>query len=97
MNTQWKILGIQANGELITQARYFVTAVENDLVVETEGNWIFPEPKLNVAFADVSEDLIVSWIDKADIETRLAEQLAALKKQKVTVLPWLPQTFTPEI
>jgi hypothetical protein len=94
MNTQWKILGIDADGELITQARYFATATENDFVVETEGNWYFPEPKLTTAFADVTEELILSWIDKTSIETRLAEQLASLKKQKVTVAPWLPQTFT---
>jgi hypothetical protein len=95
--TTWKILGIEATGELITQARYFATITEGGLKVETEGNWFIPEPKLTVPFADVTEDMIVSWIDKSGIEARLVEQLAELKKQKVTVLPWLPQTFTPEI
>jgi hypothetical protein len=93
----WKILGIEADGELITQARYFATATEGGFTVETEGNWFILEPKLTVPFDDVTEDMIVSWIDKTGIEARLAEQLAALKKQKVTVMPWLPQTFTPEI
>jgi hypothetical protein len=97
MNTQWKILGIEADGELITQARYFAAATDGDFTVETEGHWLFAEPKLTVPFVDVTEDMIVSWIDKTSIEARLAEQLAELKKQKVTVLPWLPQTFTPEI
>jgi hypothetical protein len=93
----WKILGIQADGELVTQARYFASITENDFLVETEGNWFFSNPKLTVPFVDVTEDIILSWIDKTGIEARLAEQLAELKKQKVTVLPWLPQTFTPEI
>ena len=97
MNTQCKILGIEADGELITQARYFAAATEGDFTVETEGNWFIPEPKLTVPFDEVTEDMIVSWIDKTGIEARLAEQLAALKKQKVTVAPWLPQTFTPDL
>lgn len=97
MNTQWKILGIEADGELITQARYFAAATEGNFTVETEGNWFIPEPKLTVPFDEVTEDMIVSWIDKTGIEARLAEQLAALKKQKVTVAPWLPQTFTPDL
>ena len=97
MKTEWKILGIEADGDLITQAKYFAAASEKDFVVETEGNWYFLEPKLNVPFADVTEEMIISWIDKMGVEARLAEQLAALKKQKVTVAPWLPQTFTPDL
>ena len=97
MKIEWKILGIEANGELITQARYFAAASENKLVVETEGNWYFLEPKLSVPFADVTEEMIISWIDKTGVEKRLTEQMAALKAQKVTVLPWLPQTFTPDL
>ena len=97
MKTEWKILGIEADGDLITQAKYFAAASEKGFVVETEGNWYFLEPKLNVPFADVTEEMIISWIDKMGVEARLAEQLAALKKQKVTVAPWLPQTFTPDL
>jgi hypothetical protein len=105
MTTKWKILGIDSpDGELITRARYFATVSDKDLVVETEGFWTFQEPKLNIAFANVTEDMIVAWVqaetmkDGANmIEKRLAEQLDALKKQRVTPLPWAPQVFTPEI
>ena len=105
MTTKWKILGIDSpDGELITKARYFATVSDKDLVVETEGFWTFQEPKLNVAFANVTEDMIVAWVqaetmkDGASmIEKRLNEQLEALKKQRVTPLPWAPQVFTPEI
>ena len=105
MTTKWKILGIDSpDGELITRARYFATVSDKDLVVETEGYWTFREPKLNVQFVDVTEEMIVAWVqaettqDGANmIETRLNEQLDALKKQRVTPLPWAPQVFTPEI
>ena len=105
MTTKWKILGIDStDGELITRAKYFATVADGDLVVETEGFWTFQEPKLNVAFANVTEDMIVAWVqaetmqDGANmIEKRLNEQLAALKMQRVTPLPWAPQVFTPEI
>lgn len=96
----WKILEIKADGELITQAKYFVSHQG----VETEGYWTFREPKLTVAFADVTEEMIVSWIrDETTegkvnmIEQRLADQAAALQKAKETPLPWMPQVFTPEI
>ena len=103
--TTWKILSIDStDGELITRAKYFATVSDKDLVVETEGFWTFQEPKLNVPFVDVTEDMIVAWI-KAEtikdgasmIEKRLNEQLDALKKQRVTPLPWAPQTFTPDL
>lgn len=105
MTIKWKILGIDSpDGELITRARYFASVTDKDLVVETEGFWTFQEPKLNVQFVDVTEEMIVAWIqaettqDGANmIEKRLNEQLAALKKQRVTPLPWAPQVFTPEI
>lgn len=105
MTTKWKILGIDSpDGELITRARYFATVSDKDLVVETEGFWTFQEPKLNIQFVDVTEEMIIGWIqaetmkDGANmVEARLAEQLDALKKQRVTPLPWAPQVFTPEI
>jgi hypothetical protein len=103
--TTWKILGIDSTEKgLITQAKYFATVSDKNLVVETEGFWAFQEPKLNVAFENVTEEMIVAWIrvetmkDGANmIEKRLDEQLDALKKQRVTPLPWAPQVFTPEI
>ena len=96
----WKILGIKADGDLITQAKYFVSHQG----VETEGYWTFREPKLTVPFVDVTEEMIVSWVQAETtennvnmIEKRLAEQAAALKKEQQTPLPWMPQVFTPEI
>jgi hypothetical protein len=92
----WKILEIQADGDLITGARYFCS--KNG--VETEGWWNFAEPVLTVPFADVTEEMVIGWIIDCigqQVEGRLDEQLAALESQKTVVAPWLPQTFTPVI
>jgi hypothetical protein len=96
----WKILQIQADGDLITSARYFCTKAKGDNVVETEGWWNFAEPVLTVPFADVTEGMVIGWLTDCigqQVEARLDEQLAALESQKTVVAPWLPQTFTPVI
>jgi hypothetical protein len=90
----WKILEIQADGDLIMGARYFCS--KNG--VETEGWWKFAEPTLNTAFADVTEEMVIGWVTAdigAQVEARLDEQAAAM--QRVVVAPWLPQVFTPSI
>jgi hypothetical protein len=102
MNTTWKILGIKADGDLITEARYFARLENQFAAVETEGNWFFREPKMDVAFDQVTETMIVGWIKaetmadgKNMIETRLAEQIVAVVEQQDRPLPWAPQVFTP--
>ena len=90
----WKILEIQADGDLITGARYF--CAKNG--VETEGWWKFAEPILVVPFSVVTEDIVIGWVTAdigAQVEARLDEQAAAT--QRVVVAPWLPQVFTPSI
>lgn len=90
----WKILEIQADGDLITGARYF--CAKNG--VETEGWWKFAEPVLTVPFADVTEDIVIGWVTAdigAQVEARLDEQAASVPR--VVVAPWLPQVFTPSI
>lgn len=96
----WKILEIKADGDLITAARYLCSESKGDNVVETEGWWRFAEPKLNVAFADVTEDMIVQWVTDAigaQVKERLDKQLENLAQQKSRPLPWQPQVFTPEL
>jgi hypothetical protein len=102
MNTTWKILGIKADGDLITEARYFARLENQFAAVETEGNWFFCEPKMGVAFDQVTETMIVGWIKaetmadgKNMIEARLAEQMVNVVEQQTRPLPWAPQVFTP--
>jgi len=97
----WKILNISAENEIITHAKYFVTASEDDRLVETEGNWWFNYP-VNTPFLDVTEEMVVSWIEKETmrdgvniIKSRLEEQLNTLNVNNTVVAPWLPQVFTP--
>ena len=90
----WKILDIQADGDLITGARYF--CAKNG--VETEGWWNFAEPVLNIPFAEVTEEVVIGWVKNdigAQVEARLDEQAASVTK--TVVAPWLPQVFTPSI
>jgi len=101
---QWKILGIEANGELITAARYFVTAKNKDISVSTEGCWRFLEPTVKTPFAEVTEDMVIEWVKaeavrdgKSMILGRLDDQVTYLQSQTTAVAPWLPQTFTPEL
>jgi len=100
----WKIKELSAKDGLITHAKYKCVVIEDDLSVETEGNWWFNEPKLQVPFEQVTEELVASWIEKeavkdgvCHIKSRLEEQLKALEANKTVVAPWLPQVFTPNI
>lgn len=96
----WKILEIFGDGELITHVRYYA-AITDEHTVDTEGHWYFAEPKLNVPLANVSEEMIIDWIEAEatkegvnTIEARLKDQLTALKNNTKMVAPWLPQIFT---
>jgi hypothetical protein len=104
MICQWSITETQAQDGLILCAKYYVTAKEGDLSVETEGYWTFDSPKLSVSFDQVTEEMIVGWIEKETmrdgvcvIKSRLQEQLDSLSKSQFTPPPWQPQTFTVEM
>ena len=97
----WKILEISADQELITHAKYNVTADDLDHTVETEGNWWFNYP-VTIPFAEVTEEMVVSWIEKETmrdginiIKSRLEEQLNEIKVNHTVPAPWLPQVFVP--
>lgn len=92
---KWKILDIYAEGELITHVRYHAS-IET---VETEGHWYFKEPKLNIPLANVTEEMLIEWIDSEatqdgvnPIKSRLEEQLKATTEKVYP--PWKPKVFT---
>jgi hypothetical protein len=100
----WKILEISAENEIITHAKYSVIAQDENYFVETEGNWWFANPILEVPFSEVTEEMVLFWIEKETIKdginlikSRLEEQLNVIKTQKTVIAPWLPQVFTPNI
>ena len=97
---QWKISEIYGDGELITHVRYHAS-VTDEHTVETEGHRYFNEPQLKIPFADVTEEMLISWViaeatkDGVNtIEARLREQLKALSGEKKMVAPWMPQIIT---
>lgn len=101
----WKILEVSAENELINHAKYHVTAIDEDgNKVETEGNWWFEGKEMVKPFLEVTESDVAEWIEnettqfgKNIIKSRLEEQLASLKGNRVVVAPWLPQIFTPNL
>lgn len=104
MEYKWKILEVFADEELITGAKYHITATDGDISVESEGNYYFNEPNIKVPFLNVTEQMIGEWIEEEaifdgqnHIKLGLEKQINALKSQKPVVLPWLVEdTFTVE-
>lgn len=99
----WKILEIYAdNKNVITSAKYFCSVTDGENTVETEGYWYFPDAEAKTEFAQVTEEMIVGWIEEASIKdgksvikSRLEEQLNM--QHKPVPAPWMPQVFTPNI
>ena len=97
----WSILDVSAKDGVITHARYHVSLEKNDKTIETEGNWYFDCPTAKVPFDNVTEEMVIEWIEqeavtdgKCHILANLENQLDSLENK--VVAPWLPQTFTPE-
>ena len=88
-----KILEVHADGDLITHVRYY--AEKNG--VDTEGYCYLVEPKLTIPFSDVTEDMVIGWVQAQigdQIEARLDQQLSVKSTQKT--VPW-KKTFTVEV
>jgi len=89
----WSIQEVYATDGLITKVKYHC-AKES---VATEGYWTFLDPKLNTPFAEVTEEMVIGWVNAEigeKISARLDEQL---QTQMPVIAPWLPQTFSPNI
>jgi hypothetical protein len=100
MNFFWKITELKGDDKAITQAKYHVSLVEDDLKIETEGYWDFDPKKATIPTSEVTEQMVANWIDQgttqdgiSSIKSRLLEQLETVKKQQEIALPWKPPTF----
>jgi len=96
----WKILELKGDDKAIYQARYQLSLIEDDLRIDTEGYWDFDSASAAVPTAQVTEEMVVNWIDQgttqngvSSIKSRLLEQLESVKKQQEIALPWKPPTF----
>ena len=104
MEYKWKILEVFAKDEVITGAKYHVIGTEDDISVESEGNWYFDCPTAKVPFLEVTEQMNIEWIEadavvdgKNHIKMGIENQVEALKSHKPVPAPWMPQVFKPEI
>jgi len=104
INYIWKILEVFAKNEIITGAKYHLIGTEGDISIETEGNWYFDCPVATVPYTEVTEEMIILWIEtdavrdgKNHIKMGIEKQIEALKSHKPVPAPWMPQVFKPEI
>jgi hypothetical protein len=100
---KWRIDEIETQDGVITAVKYHISHVENEQLVEAEGNWTFRKPHSDVPFESITEELVISWIQEDEIidgnpviSGRILEQHKELAKEKV-VAPWKPQIFIPNI
>ena len=88
----WKILEIFADCKGV---KYLSSVIEGKNIVETKGNYYFPEGKVNLPFEKIKEQNLIDWIDKEAVEYNLQAQLQAMDSDKKVEFPWLADTFTP--
>ena len=100
MRFVWKISELKGNDKAITQAKYLVSLIEDDLRIESEGYWDFDPEQATIPTAQVTEEMVIHWIDQgttqdgvSSIKSRLIKQLDSVKKQQEIALPWKPPTF----
>ena len=101
INYTWQILKIFSKNELITTVKYKLSGTNQIKIIETEGVYVFNDPVLNVPFLEVTEEMVIDWIEKetivngqSHIKSGIEKQFNALENVEV-VAPWLPQVFTP--
>ena len=101
MNFVWEITDAPSTDGLITSASYFVTLLDDQYSVSSEGHWVFDSPSMVTPYDQVTKEMIVQWIDDAStvdsvssIKSNLEKQLIALKTPQKSGLPWMPGTFT---
>ena len=99
----WKITDITVENDALIAAHYFASLSDDQNTVETQGEWIFLEPRNKVPFNELEERFIVQWIEEEAskdgsniIKSNLEQQLKALNSEKSS-LPWVKPTFKPNI
>jgi hypothetical protein len=99
---QWKITDISAEDELITHAKYHVTATSDDQanIIESEGNWWFSDKIVKKSFNQITELDVAQWIEKesiidgkSSILSALDKQIDSLQNSKKANMPWKPAVF----
>ena len=90
----WKILDLFAEAKGV---KFLASITDGKNIIENEGNYWFPEGKVNLPFDQIKEQNLIDWIDKDAIESNLQAQLQAINSNKKIEFPWLADTFTPNL
>ena len=100
INYKWEILHVFTKEELITGVKYRLIGKDEKKSIETEGTVFFADPELKVRFLDVTELMIVEWLEKetfrdgkSHVKSGIERQFNALELEEV-IPPWMPQMFT---
>ena len=101
INYTWQIIKVFSKNDLITNVQYKLSGTDQITIIETEGTYLFIDPVLNVPFLEVTEEMVIDWIEKetivngqSHIKSGIEKQFNELENVEV-VAPWLPQVFTP--
>jgi len=101
INYTWKILKIFSKNELITGIKYKLIGDDQTTIIESEGTYYFQDPVLTLPFRDVTELIVIDWLEKetmingqSHIKSGIEKQFNELENIEV-VAPWLPQVYTP--
>lgn len=99
---EWKILETTVEDEKITHVKYYVSAVEGEKKVETEGN-AYADFSFGINFEEITEQNVISVLknlyvqgESNLIELNLKKQLANLSVETVSP-PWHVDTFKVEV
>ena len=101
INYTWKILKIFSKNELITGVKYKLIGDNQTIIIESEGTYNFQDPVLILPFRDVTEAIVIDWLEtetmvdgQSHIKSGIEKQFNALEYVEV-VAPWLPQVYNP--
>jgi len=101
INYTWKILKIFSKDELITGVKYKLIGNRESDIIESEGTYYFKDPVLTLPFSDVTELIVINWLEnetmvngQSHIKSGIEKQFNVLENVEV-VAPWLLQIYTP--
>ena len=100
MEFTWKIFKVFSQNEKILGVYFGLSATDGQNTVETEGEHIFKDGTVNIAYKDIKEYNLIDWLNSETdeqnlLKLNLEKQLNFLKNPINNDMPWLANTFTP--
>jgi hypothetical protein len=99
----WKLLEIVSSNNVLDYVKYYVSCVQGDNKVETEG-YCYLKLAENVSFESLTEPELTEYVKRFyiqenvnTIESNLAKQMENLTKNTTNLPPWHIETFKVEV